>query len=207
MFRMDRHAWHFTRGENLERIFRTGHLLCDSQAQPVVTVGNAEIKAARAARGVPILPGGVVADYVPFYFGPRRPMFVSVVDKRADGWRMRQRGLVYFVTSPERLAEEACSVIYTDRNARLALASFADDGAECPIDWQLVDSDDWQWIPQQDDWKARCQAELLVHQRVPLNCIELIGVADERVQARVEGILTDCSTTIPVQVRRGWYLA
>jgi hypothetical protein len=207
MFTVDRRVWHFTRGENLHSIFAAGRLDCDRNATPAVSVGNPRIKAARAERAVPIAPGGFVSDYVPFYFKPRRPMFVSVVDQSAEGWQARQRKLVYCVTSPARLADAGCTVLYSDRNARLELASFMDDGAVCPIDWQLIDSTNWGWITSQDDWKAFAQAELLARDFVPLEALEVIGVRDAVVQRRVEQIMAEHDVTIPVRVESGWYLS
>jgi hypothetical protein len=46
-----------------------------------------------------------------------------------------------------------------------------DDGAVCPIDWQLIDSTNWGWITSQDDWKAFAQAELLARDFVPLEAL------------------------------------
>ena len=41
-------------------------------------VGQPDIKLKRRHRVVPIDPGGVVADYVPFYFAARSPMLGSI---------------------------------------------------------------------------------------------------------------------------------
>lgn len=207
VFTHDRKAWHFTRGENLHSILESGGLRCDRDATPAVTVGNADIKARRAERPVTVDLGGHVSDYVPFYFGPRRPMFVSVVNQREDGWPARQRKLVYFVTSPRALEAAGCPVVYSDRNAVLELAVFSRDGATCPIDWELIDSSNWLWVTSQADWKARTQAELLVRDFVPLQAILAIGVIDVRVEARVREIMAEHDVTIPVQVAPGWYLS
>lgn len=68
--------FHFTHIDNLASIIATG-LGCDSHACPSVDVGNHDIKQRRAERKVPVPPGGVVADYVPFYFAPRSPMITQ----------------------------------------------------------------------------------------------------------------------------------
>lgn len=64
---------HFTHIENLPSIVADG-LVGDTAAQAPgvlkVEVGEPSIKEARRRRQVDIPPGGVVADYVPFYFGP-----------------------------------------------------------------------------------------------------------------------------------------
>ncbi|MEI6622203.1 MAG: DarT ssDNA thymidine ADP-ribosyltransferase family protein [Actinomycetes bacterium] len=67
---------HFTHVDHLRTIAARG-LLADELAQAEgllsVDVGNREIKSRRRRRQVRVQPGGVVADYVPFYFAPRSP--------------------------------------------------------------------------------------------------------------------------------------
>jgi hypothetical protein len=43
-----------------------------------VPIGNSEIITRRAARIVPIAPGGTLSDYVPFYFTPYSPMLYNI---------------------------------------------------------------------------------------------------------------------------------
>ncbi len=73
--------YHFTRIEHLASIARDG-LCCDMEAhQPgrlSVEVGHLDIKERRRRRPVPLAPGGVVADYAPFYFAPRSPMLYRI---------------------------------------------------------------------------------------------------------------------------------
>ena len=73
--------YHFTHVSHLATIVRDG-LLCDAQAHVGdrlrIEVGNREIKTQRRQRPVLCGPGGVVADYVPFYFAPRSPMLYAI---------------------------------------------------------------------------------------------------------------------------------
>jgi ssDNA thymidine ADP-ribosyltransferase, DarT len=202
----NRHVFHFTSGKNLPSIFEMARLICDAKAEPIVSVGNAKIKGARARRAVPCPPGGVVADYVPFYFAPRGPMFSKVVDKREPGWEQRQRALVYFVASVATLRVAEAQMLFTDRNASLAIAEFHAQPERLAIDWPLIDSRDWSWIPKQEEWIARHQAELLVHREVPLAAIIEIGVVDEDVADRVCEIAAGSGCKVPVTVERKWFL-
>jgi hypothetical protein len=69
--------YHFTHVDHVESIVRDG-LVCDTTAQAsgqlAHEVGNREVKERRRARVVDTAPGGVVADYVPFYFTARSLM-------------------------------------------------------------------------------------------------------------------------------------
>lgn len=74
---LDRHnplLVHFTHVRNLRGIAERGLLADACGADPQVDCAEGGIKEARRRRIVPIGPGGVVADYVPFYYAPRSPM-------------------------------------------------------------------------------------------------------------------------------------
>ena len=73
--------YHITPVEHLPIIIGEGGLRCDVVAQKVATVNIAHksIKARRLKKAVRVGPGGVVADYVPFYFAPRSPMLYASV--------------------------------------------------------------------------------------------------------------------------------
>jgi len=72
---------HFTHVENLPGIIANGlvsDLTARSEGSILVDVGEQSIKLARRTRAVGLRPGGVVADYAPFYFAPRSPMMYSI---------------------------------------------------------------------------------------------------------------------------------
>jgi hypothetical protein len=43
-----------------------------------VEIGNPELIQKRTHRVVPIPPGGVLSDYIPFYFTPHSPMLLNI---------------------------------------------------------------------------------------------------------------------------------
>ena len=85
-------VFHFTHIDNLSTIVREG-LHCDSTVKGSgllqQEVSNQDIKSMRRAREVPIPPGGVVADYVPFYFAPRSPMMYAIHMRNVSHVRRR----------------------------------------------------------------------------------------------------------------------
>ena len=88
---MKRHlAYHFTHVSNLARILRDGELRSDSvvshSGRLSVEVGDPEVKAKRRLFVVPVPPGGVLADYVPFYFAPRSPTMFRAASGRVPGF-------------------------------------------------------------------------------------------------------------------------
>ena len=102
--------YHFTHIDNLASIMRAGWLVADGgvvAAGLATDVGDAGVKEARRRQLVPIEPGGVVADYVPFYLAPRSPMMFRIACDHRDGVVGRYPDgddpLVYLVTSMDRL--------------------------------------------------------------------------------------------------------
>ena len=71
--------YHITHADNLPSIVQEEGLWCDNEmARRTLShlgIAHAHIKARRARTTVPVAPGDCLADYVPFYFGPRLPSF------------------------------------------------------------------------------------------------------------------------------------
>jgi hypothetical protein len=123
--------FHFTHLANLASIALDG-LSCDSVARNghlQVEVGMQEIKLRRRSRAVPIEPGGVISDYVPFYFAARSPMLYVIWRGQVPTYQAGQEDVVYLVTSIEEIIESGVDLVFTDRNATLGYARFESDPA------------------------------------------------------------------------------
>ena len=74
--------FHFTHVDNLPAVLDAGAILSDTVvvANGLLAneAGDPEIKQRRRERVVTCPPGGVVADYVPFYFAARSPMMYKL---------------------------------------------------------------------------------------------------------------------------------
>jgi hypothetical protein len=72
------YIYHITHIENLPSILEHRGLWCDGEAAKQdlceVSIAYDHLKQRRLHHPVPVGPGGVLADYVPFYFAPRSPM-------------------------------------------------------------------------------------------------------------------------------------
>ncbi len=204
-------VYHFTRVEHLEAIARHG-LLPDAQAQAAgllsVEIGNTGIKQARRERVVPIPPGGVVADYAPFYFAPRSPMLYSISSGNVATYREGTDRLVYLVSSLEDLATHGLHVLLTDRNAVLQYAEFVDlaHGVRSDfIDWDLMKATYWNNTDAQPDRRERRMAECLVHERVPWQAFLGVAAKSQEVADEASQILQQPSVASRVVVRPEWY--
>jgi len=134
----------------------------------------------RARRQVPVAAGGVVADYVPFYYAPRSPMLYSIHCGNVPDCHHPQTELVYLVTDADTLfRRQVCCI--TDRNAVLNHAWFSANQTdlETLIDWPLMVARYWNNTPEDLSRKERRMAEFLAHQFVPWNQVQRIAVYDD----------------------------
>ncbi len=119
------HIFRITHRDNVAFLLRNGvHARTSRQVDPgFVEIGHPEIIGKRHSRKVPCPPGGVLSDYVPFYFTPCSPMLYNIV----TGWKgLRQRSrseLVILMSSLSHLEKCKCAYVIADRNATLAHAT------------------------------------------------------------------------------------
>lgn len=201
---------HFTHLEHLPGVVAHGLLSdTDAQARGLLTteVGNRGIKERRRQRAVPVPPGGVVADYVPFYFAPRSPMMYAIDRGNVPEYSDGIDPLVYLVSTVERLHELGCALVTTDRNAVLGLAAFSQgfDGLDAGVDWALMEATWWNNTVQEPDRMERRMAECLVHSVVPWDAFTEVRVRTQSRKAEVEALLGPGVTPGPVVVTPDWY--
>lgn len=202
--------YHFTHVDHLESIIRNG-LVGDTAAQSAGVIrheaGNRGIKDDRRRARVPLPPGGVVADFVPFYFAPRSPMLFAIARGNVPEYGEGQDPLVYLVSSVELLLEHGHHLLFTRRNAVLATAEFTDDPDSLPthVDWPLMQARYWADTIEDGDRRARRMAECLV--RGPLRATDFIGIGVRTagMVGRVGEVLTTLDCVLPVRHRPDWY--
>jgi hypothetical protein len=202
---------HFTHIDHLATVVQHG-LLSDTEAQATgllsTEVGNREIKERRRRREVPIEPGGVVADYAPFYFRAPSPMMSAIAHGRVDEYQAGTGRLVYLVSTLERLVADDLRPIITDRNAALEVAAFRSVDLADPLDdgfieWEIIRARYWGDYP---DGKERRMAECLVHGRVPWPSFLGIVTRNDIVAQEVQAILAEHGANLQVKVIPDWYL-
>lgn len=203
--------FHMTPVDRLPLIVGDGHLLCDAalvhRDLPGQPIGHAHLKALRRKVEVPVPPGGVVGDYVPFYLAPRSPMLYASKKGGVDGRTTGQDGIVYLVSTIGRVAGLDGVVLTSKHPVRkprftVDLARFEDESF---IDWDVMFDMDYR--PREDDTERmeRRQAEVLVHSRMPLTAI--VGVA-ARTSAELAAAQDACEPTCEgwhYKARPDWY--
>ena len=202
--------YHITHLDNLPGILQTGCLHCQQQLGKAglhpVSVAYPGIQDRRAITSILCGPGGSLHDYVPFYFAPRSPMLYAIHKNRVEGYDGGQTPLVHLVSSVAQMETTGHPFVFSDGHATMSFTRFFTELKNLDqIDWPLMAATYWHDTPQDPDRKRRRQAEFLVYNKVSLPAIIGIGVINDHIQQRVEGLLATHQIELPVRVRRNWY--
>lgn len=201
-------VFRITHRDNLPWILEHG-LHCRNSAiqdPSFVQIGNGDLIETRRHRSVPAAPGGTLADYIPFYFTPRSPMFMNI----ATGWNgIRQwpnEEIVVMVTSIATLRGVGASFLFTDRHASLIAAQFSADEHDLDwIDWEILRNSDFKSDAEDPTKRERYEAECLVHQSLAVNGLLGFGTVNSISADAVKALLAQSGVALPIAVRPKWY--
>lgn len=163
---------------NVPKILEHGGLFARTapeQDPNYVNIGNSELIGKRASRPVPIPPGGMLNDYVAFYFTPFSMMMLNIKTGHNGITKRPNKDIVIFVSSIHRLEEQRLTYVFTNGHAYMAEAEFyrSTDSLD-QIDWPLLQRRDFKSDPNDFSKQFRYQAEALVHRHLPL--ASLVGI-------------------------------
>jgi hypothetical protein len=205
--------FHFTHIENLPTILTDGGLWsdsdCASRQKAVARSGSTEIK--RRRLGTPIEAGvgmgGVVGDYVPFYYAPRSPMLYRISRGNVPGVSPDQDSLVYLVACAEDFSPP--SFVVTDGNAAAGWTSHYGTHQDIVtrVDWTVMRATYWNNTDEDGDRMRRRAAEFLVHRFVPWTAIRSVATRIETTRKAVEELYRKLKSQHqpPVTVKGSWY--
>ncbi|MGH8884121.1 MAG: type II toxin-antitoxin system toxin DNA ADP-ribosyl transferase DarT [Egibacteraceae bacterium] len=202
--------YHFTHISNVRGIVRAGCLRCDAHVdrdtELAQDVGEPSVKERRRHLAVPVGPGGVPADYVPFYFAPRSPMLYVITKGKVPHYQEGQGSLVYLVTDLATLKDAGAPYVFSDGNCGSVFTEyFTDDHDLSRVDWEIMTAVWWADTPDDGDRMRRRMAEFLVHQQAPWEAILGLGVRTDDMASRLKSILDELGSHKPVVVKPGWY--
>lgn len=166
----------------------------------------ADVQSRRARKVVPVGPGGVLLDYVPFHFGARNLFLYNLHTGRVPGYTDGQEPLVTLVVAVEEVLAAGHPCVFYDGHALNALSQCFDDvSALDELDWVAIDGR--QFGNDDLDRKRRKQAEFLVHRAVPWSLVRGVAVCNDAARNRVLEILDHYPDDLhkPVEVMRAWY--
>lgn len=213
--------FHITAIGNLQAICREGALLAKNAVAAAgvnyQNIAHGGAQGARAAKAVPVPPGGTVHDFVPFYFAPRSPMLSAIHHGKVAGCQVPQQDIVHFETTVDRVTGAGERFVFFERNATYAYSeAFTDLARLDAIAWDLLTE-----VPRLDgfcmyfhnrhqveryvDRMERRMAEFLVHERVPLARFTRVGVCNAERARLVSAIFQAEGVPLPVAVMPDWY--
>ncbi|HEX4055723.1 MAG TPA: DUF4433 domain-containing protein [Tepidisphaeraceae bacterium] len=172
-----------------------------------VQIGLLDLIDKRASRRVPAGPGGLLSDYVPFYFTPWSIMMYKI--KTGHGGDVIQRAnreIVIMVSSVYRLLEKNISFVFTNAHAYMMEADYFTDVRQLSeVDWPLLRSRDFKTDPNDPGKQGRYQAECLVHKHLPIDALLGIACYDENAKAKLADKSRACGSPIKIDTVQGWY--
>lgn len=200
--------WRIVHRENLSWILENG-LHCGNSAIKApdwVNIGSPELIDKRANHPVPLPPGGLLNDYVPFYFTPFSPMLRNI----HTGWggiqRRSNEEIVILVSSLHRIANLGLPFLFTNSHAYYQWADYYSDLADLDkIDWPLLQRRDFKRDPEDPAKFERYQAEALIHQHLPVSGLIGIICYTELLKQRIGRDIQARNLSLPVYARTGWY--
>ena len=209
--------FHITHLRNLTNILQSRGLWCDrlrlKNAPDAICIAHQHIKDRRSRRrvqrqdGSNVGAGGLLCDYVPFYFAPRSPMLYTIHRGNVEGYTEGQRPILHLVTSVEAAVGCGRAFAFTDGHADMAFSEFYDEleALETSVDWDIMRSTYWNDTDQHPDRKRRRQAEFLIHEFFPWEAIICVGVKDGDIKRDVEAILLYDGCKYKVLFIRYWF--
>ncbi|MDF2396123.1 DUF4433 domain-containing protein [Pseudomonas sp. 3MA1] len=199
--------WRIVHRDNLPWILDNG-LHCASseiQAPQYVNIGNAELIDKRRSRHVPIAPGGMLADYVPFYFTPFSVMMKNIHSGRSVQPRANDE-IVILVSSLYRVAQLGIPFVFTNAHAYPYWTDYYSDLANLSqIDWAILQRRDFKRDPDDPRKMERYQAEALIHNHLPITGLLGIMCYSDAMKKRIEQDLVARGLALSVHARPGWY--
>ncbi len=171
-----------------------------------VSIGNQDLINTRARWPVTVPPGGLLNDYVPFYFTPFSVMMRNI----NTGWngvtRYPNRDIFILVSSLHRVAELGLRFLFTDSHANNSLAKPYSALADLDkVDWKLLQARDFRRDPDDPAKFGRYQAEALVHQHCPVQGLSGVVCYSEGVKIEIEQALAARGLHLQVIARTRWY--
>ncbi len=213
--------FHITAIPNLVSIIKSKALhantLLEKRKIKYANIAYQGAQGTRATKMVAKPPGGVIHDYVPFYFAPRSPMLYTINNGNVPDCPHRQPDIIHFMTTVEIVIANKLPYVFYDYNATLGIATCYNDVDDLDkIDWDLfheaprIDGYCKYWHslvnnPKYIRRQETRQAEFLVHKSFPLKFIISVGAYNEAKATEVREVFDNAGIQVPVEAQPGWY--
>ena len=189
-----RFMYQFTHLQNLPTILQHGLLSYNEKAARGIghiSIAEESIQARRARMTVPCGPGGVIHDYVPFYFCSRSSMLLAVVNAK----NVDQEFLIYLAVPIDILERPECVFTSASANTEVPPIFYSDVSRLVELDWRSIDAPQWS-MPSDKEKQAR-MAEGMVHRSLAVTEISHIIVWSDAIKKMVERQYTAAGLVAP----------
>jgi hypothetical protein len=205
--------YHITHIDNLPGIIQDGCLISDaemiSRGGPARAIGMSNIKRRRVEQlEVDCHPGMKVGDFVPCYFCPRSIMLfvIHCANNPELAYRGGQRPIVHLEADLHHVIDWAdCNGVrwaFSLSNAGAFYTEFRSRKEDlAQLDWTKIAATDFR----SSEVKEAKQAEFLLHERLPWELVERIGVLSASVREQVLAVLEGATHRPQVVIRPQWY--
>ena len=200
--------WRIVHRDNLPWIFENGLHAGNSEIQSKhwVHIGNQELITKRSKHIVPKGKGGVLNDYVPFYFTPFSPMFLNLISGYGGLTKFANEEIVILVSSLHQIHDLGLDYVFTDAHAYFNCSNFYVNLENLDkIDWDILKNRDFKRDSDDPRKIERYQAEALIYQTCPLEALKGIICFNQSVKLQVEQWLKQHNKVLSVVVRQEWY--
>jgi|SRR5690606_26349000 len=178
-----------------------------SAAGGYINIGNNEIIDVRSQVPVRINNYGMIGDYVPFYFTPRSIMLYNII---TGYWSpvvaKRNRNEILVIRCLISDLVKLPQWFFTDGQANKNLTKHYCNLADLNfIDWNCIQQSNFKNDLNDPDRSRKYQAELLVHQQVPITSIESLNVFDVQSELAVNKILAQNNINLAVNIKPQYF--
>ncbi len=192
---------------NIGHILDNGLHCCngDNHDPSYVNIGHGTLIQKRGQEKVTLCKGGVLNDYIPFYFHSKMPMLRNIFEGKVREYAGLQEEIIYLVSEPEKIANLGLFYFFTNRHAYLQAKKCYEQLADLDkLDWNVIRDDTW-YLQYSTLRKEIKQAEFLVYKHVPLDAISGIVVHNEKIATFVKDEITKRRINLQVAVKPEHY--
>lgn len=200
--------WRIIHRDNLPWVLAHG-LHCGNSALRApnwVSIRNSELIDKRARHAVPVPPGGLLNDYIPFYFTPFSVMMRNIRSGRGGVQQRSNDEIVILVSSLHHITKKGLPFLFTNMHAYYRWASYYDDLAHLDqVDWPLLQARDFRRDENDPVKFERYQAEALIHKHCPVSGLIGIVCHSETGKISAQSQIDANGLNLPIYVRPDWY--
>lgn len=172
-----------------------------------ISIGNLEIIDVRSYTAVKLPGYGDIGEYVPFYFTSRSIMLFNIITGYyAPKVPKRKKNEIIVIRCLINDLTKRAKWFFTDGQANDYETNHYNDLVHLDqIDWDSIHNSNFSKSDGDYDRQRRYQAEFLVHDVVPVECIESLFVYDEGTKNWTEALVKVKNMDIPVHIYKPYF--